>query len=105
MSSLRSLLTIVTAILTVQLVSAYYPCSQDSHCEARLSVLRCLNGKCACKEGYSQSETSTPEFYEIQCSTTNVVVIVVSVLVVVGLAVTAGVGVYYMKRKRMGCFA
>ena len=105
MSSFRSLLTITTAILAIQLTSAYYPCYYDSQCEQILNVLRCQNGKCVCKPGYSQTEIDRPGYYEIQCGTTNVVVIVVVVLVVVGLAVGAGVGVYFMKRRRMACFA
>lgn len=105
MSSLRSLLIIVTAVLTIQLASAYYPCSDDSQCEYRLDVLKCNGRRCVCKEGYSQSEIETPTSYEIQCSKPNTVVIVAVVLVVVGIAVTAGVGVYYMKRRGMGCFA
>lgn len=105
MSSISSLLTIITALLAVQLASAYYPCFTDSQCEQYLDVLRCDGRKCVCKEGFGQTEIETPKSYQIQCSKPNTVLIVVVVLVVVGVAAGTGVGVYFMKRKRMGCFA
>ena len=103
----------VVAVVLLSLVppseQSHMRCQTDADCHD--DVMHCASGSCACNTGWLQEESEiAPGAWMLVCkkggsgglSGGAIAGIVIGVLI---LVVAAGVGVMYMRRQRMACFA
>lgn len=106
MANLISSLAIIAVIVARHLASAAFKCSTDQECEAKLNLLQCSNGICVCRPEYTQTETKTSDYYEIQCLDVYVIKIAgpLVVMIVLGLSVCACLVGCYIISTKIVCF-
>src|SRR5437870_2628039 len=103
MSKLSILVLSCVALMAfLQSVQAY-GCTKDEDCDIFQLSLRCNDGQCDCKAGYKLDLTIHPGGFNARCSMKGGLIAAI-VIIVLGV-IAAGVAVFFMKKRRMACFA